>query len=85
VSEEIAGVPAYRVADVTEIKQEWLHGLERVAVTSGASTPTALTKEVIAYLEQYDSNQPNTWPISRTVNPNKLLPNVKIKAVEANT
>lgn len=83
VSQEIAGVPAYRVADVTEIQQEWLQGLQRVAVTSGASTPTALTKEVIAYLEQYDSNLPDTWPIVRTVNPNKLLPNVKIKAVEA--
>ena len=26
VAEEIAGVPAYRVADVTEIKREWLKG-----------------------------------------------------------
>ncbi|MCD9026502.1 4-hydroxy-3-methylbut-2-enyl diphosphate reductase [Cohnella silvisoli] len=85
VSQEIAGVPAYRVADVSEIQQQWLHGLERVAVTSGASTPTALTKEVIAYLEQYDSNQPHTWQIKRTVNPNKLLPNVKIKAAEASS
>ncbi|WP_239614939.1 4-hydroxy-3-methylbut-2-enyl diphosphate reductase [Cohnella mopanensis] len=81
VSQEIAGVPAYRVADVSEIKQEWLQGLERVAVTSGASTPTALTKEVIAYLEQFDSADSSTWPIERTVNPNKLLPNVKIRAV----
>ncbi|RKP53989.1 4-hydroxy-3-methylbut-2-enyl diphosphate reductase [Cohnella endophytica] len=85
VSQEIAGVPAYRVADVSEIEQEWLMGLERVAVTSGASTPTALTKEVIAYLEQFDSNNPDTWPIQRTVNPNKLLPNVKIKAAEGNS
>ncbi|MFC4305025.1 4-hydroxy-3-methylbut-2-enyl diphosphate reductase [Cohnella boryungensis] len=84
VSQEIAGVPAYRVADVSEIKQEWLQGLERVAVTSGASTPTALTKEVIAYVEQFDSADPSTWPIVRTVNPNKLLPNVKIKTAEAN-
>jgi len=82
VSQEIAGVPAYRVADVSEIKQEWLQGLERVAVTSGASTPTALTKEVIAYIEQFDSSDPSTWPIKRTVNPNKLLPNVKIKSAE---
>ncbi|MFC5468686.1 4-hydroxy-3-methylbut-2-enyl diphosphate reductase [Cohnella suwonensis] len=83
VSQEIAGVPAYRVADVSEIQLDWLKGLERVAVTSGASTPTALTKEVIAYLEQFDSKDPGTWPIQRTVNPNKLLPNVKTKAVEA--
>ncbi len=82
VSQEIAGVPAYRVADVSEIQQEWLQGVKRVAVTSGASTPTALTKEVIAYLEQFDSSDPSTWAIKRTVNPNKLLPNVKIKSTE---
>lgn len=85
VSQEIAGVPAYRVADVSEIKKEWLLGLDRVAVTSGASTPTALTKEVIAYLEQFDTNNPDTWPIERTVNPNKLLPNVKIRVAEGNS
>jgi 4-hydroxy-3-methylbut-2-enyl diphosphate reductase len=79
VSEEIAGVKAYRVADVTEIKREWLKGMERVAVTSGASTPTPITKEVIAYLEQYDYRNPDTWEIVRTINPNKLLPNVRAK------
>ncbi|MDQ0115412.1 4-hydroxy-3-methylbut-2-enyl diphosphate reductase [Paenibacillus harenae] len=80
VSEEIAGVKAYRVADVSEIEREWLIGIERVAVTSGASTPTPLTKEVIAYLEQYDDNNPETWEIKRTVNMNKLLPNIKVKS-----
>ncbi|MGO4372844.1 4-hydroxy-3-methylbut-2-enyl diphosphate reductase, partial [Paenibacillus sp. MCAF20] len=83
VSEEIAGVKAYRVADVSEIEREWLIGIERVAVTSGASTPTPLTKEVIAYLEQYDDNNPDTWEIKRTVNMNKLLPNIKIKSASA--
>lgn len=82
VSEEIAGVKAYRVADVTEIKREWLEGIERIAVTSGASTPTPITKEVIAYLEQYDYRNPDTWEIVRTINPNKLLPNVRAKASE---
>ena len=31
VAQEIAGVPAYRVADVTEIKREWLEGAESSA------------------------------------------------------
>lgn len=79
VSEEISGVKAYRVSDVTEIKQEWLEGIERVAVTSGASTPTPLTKEVIQYLERYDQNDPSTWEIRRTVNMSKLLPTVREK------
>ncbi|OUS68392.1 4-hydroxy-3-methylbut-2-enyl diphosphate reductase [Paenibacillus sp. MY03] len=80
VSEEIAGVKAYRVSDVSEIKREWLDGLDRVAVTSGASTPTPITKEVIAYLEQFDYRDPSTWEINRTVNMNKLLPNVRVKS-----
>jgi len=77
VSEEIAGVTAYRVSDVSEIKLEWLQGISKVAVTSGASTPTPITKEVINYLEQYNPNDPSTWEIVRTVNMQKLLPPVK--------
>ncbi|GAA0133560.1 4-hydroxy-3-methylbut-2-enyl diphosphate reductase [Paenibacillus sp. YSY-4.3] len=80
VSEEIAGVRAYRISDVTELKREWLEGVGKVAVTSGASTPTPITKEVIAYLEQYDPNNPDTWEIVRTVNMQKLLPPVKVGA-----
>jgi len=82
VAEEIAGVKAYRVADVTEIRREWLEGVKRVAVTSGASTPTPITKEVIAYLEQYDPEKPETWEIRRTVNPAKLLPTVRSRSEE---
>ena len=82
VAEEIAGVKAYRVADVTEIRREWLEGVRRVAVTSGASTPTPITKEVIAYLEQYDPGKPETWEIRRTVNPAKLLPTVRSRSEE---
>ncbi|MGG0821851.1 4-hydroxy-3-methylbut-2-enyl diphosphate reductase [Paenibacillus turicensis] len=77
VSEEIAGTTAYRIADVSELKLEWLEGVEKVAVTSGASTPTPITREVIAYLEQYDPANPATWEIVRTVNMSKLLPPVK--------
>jgi 4-hydroxy-3-methylbut-2-en-1-yl diphosphate reductase len=77
VSEEIAGVKAHRVADVTEIRPEWLRPLRKVAVTSGASTPTPITKEVIAYLEGFDPQDPSTWEIRRTVNMDRLLPSVK--------
>ncbi|GIP24167.1 4-hydroxy-3-methylbut-2-enyl diphosphate reductase [Paenibacillus sp. J22TS3] len=80
VSEEIAGVTAYRIADVTELKREWLEGVNKVGVTSGASTPTPITKEVIAYLEQYDPERPETWEIVRTVNMKKLLPPVREKS-----
>ncbi len=77
VSEEIAGVTAYRIADLSELKPEWLLSCKKVAVTSGASTPTPVTKEVIAYLEAFDPNDAATWEIRRTLNPNRLLPSIK--------
>lgn len=83
VSEEIAGVKAYRIADLSELKQEWLKGIDRIAVTSGASTPTALTKEVIDYLAQYDHGDPSTWEMKRSVNMSKILPKIKVKSAEA--
>jgi 4-hydroxy-3-methylbut-2-enyl diphosphate reductase len=80
VSEEIAGVPAYRISDVSEIKLEWLEGKKTIGVTSGASTPTPLTKEVIQYLEQFNPADPATFEPIRTVNMKKLLPTVKTKS-----
>ncbi|WP_025851164.1 4-hydroxy-3-methylbut-2-enyl diphosphate reductase [Paenibacillus ehimensis] len=80
VSEEIAGVKAYRIADLSELNPEWLKPVRRVGVTSGASTPTPITKEVIAYLEQYDAADPATWELRRTVNMGRLIPVAKQKA-----
>lgn len=77
VAEEIGGVPAYRIADLSELDLTWLQGKTKVAVTSGASTPTPLTREVIAFLEQYDETNPTTWAKNRTVNMDKILPSVK--------
>ncbi|QDS37815.1 4-hydroxy-3-methylbut-2-enyl diphosphate reductase [Brevibacillus brevis] len=77
VSEEIANVPSYRIADLSELDIEWLRGKNNVAVTSGASTPTPLTKEVISFLEQFDEFNPVTWEKKRTVNMAKILPTVK--------
>lgn len=53
VSEELAGVPAVRIEDLSQLDEAWLKGKKRVAVTAGASTPSQLTREVIRYLEQY--------------------------------
>lgn len=74
VSEEIAGIRAYRIADVLELQVDWLHDIQTVAVTSGASTPTAITNEVVHFLEQFDIDNSDTWVKVRTVNPDRLLP-----------
>jgi 4-hydroxy-3-methylbut-2-enyl diphosphate reductase len=53
VSEELAGTPAVRIEDLSQLDPEWLKGKRRVAVTAGASTPSQLTRAVIRYLEEY--------------------------------
>ncbi len=80
VSEEIAGVTSYRISDLSELKLEWLEGVRTVAVTSGASTPTPITKEVIAFLEQYNPLVPSTWELKRTIDMEKLLPRLRTKS-----
>ncbi|MGE7759230.1 4-hydroxy-3-methylbut-2-enyl diphosphate reductase [Peribacillus sp. NPDC097895] len=79
VSEEIASTKAYRIADISELNLEWLKDAETVAVTSGASTPTPITKEVIAFLEQFDPNVELTWNTEKKTPLNKILPKIKVK------
>ena len=47
---EAEGVPAYLVNGPADIQDEWLRGVERVGITSGASTPERLVEEVVASL-----------------------------------
>ena len=77
VSVEIAGTPSYRISDVSELKLEWLQGIETVAVTAGASTPTPIVKEVISFLEKFDKEDPSTHVITRSVTLDKILPKIK--------
>lgn len=77
VSEEIAGTKAYRIADISELEIDWIKEASTVAVTAGASTPTPITKEVIAFLEQFDAKNEATWKKEKKVPLSKILPKVK--------
>src|SRR5690606_21538786 len=77
VSQEIAGTKSYRVADVSEIEIEWLKDVETVAVTAGASTPTPIVREVIAFLEQFKYDDETTWARENKVPLDKILPKVR--------
>lgn len=52
VAEELAGRQAYLVDNADEVNPAWLEGKQKVAVTSGASTPTQITREVIQKIER---------------------------------
>ncbi|MEK4759457.1 4-hydroxy-3-methylbut-2-enyl diphosphate reductase [Viridibacillus sp. FSL E2-0187] len=77
VSEEIAHTRSYRIADLSELKLEWLEGVNTVGVTAGASTPTPIVKEVINFLDQYDPANPETHNMERSVTLDKILPKIK--------
>lgn len=50
VAEQL-GVPAHLVDDAASIDAAWLEGVNRVGVTSGASTPETLVQEVVSWLK----------------------------------
>ena len=52
---------AYRIETIEDLNPEWFKTASVVNVTSGASTPKAITNEVIFYLKQFDYNKKATW------------------------
>lgn len=77
VSVEIADTPSYRISDVSEIDINWLKGIETVGVTSGASTPTIVTREVVQFLEKFDPEDPSTHNPEKKFQLDKILPRIK--------
>ncbi|RIN95151.1 4-hydroxy-3-methylbut-2-enyl diphosphate reductase [Mammaliicoccus sciuri] len=77
VSKEIAHTNAYRIADLSELKLEWLQDIESVAVTAGASTPTPIVKEVIDYIKNYDPTEARDVYLTSNVPVEKILPKIK--------
>src|SRR6202165_2635913 len=51
VVKKLGHKPAYLVDRLEELDLSWFKGVKKVGVTSGASTPTQLTRRVIEYLE----------------------------------
>ncbi|HSP09927.1 MAG TPA: 4-hydroxy-3-methylbut-2-enyl diphosphate reductase [Candidatus Dormibacteraeota bacterium] len=55
VVKKLGRKPAYLVDNLEELDLSWFKGVKRVGVTSGASTPTQLTRRVIEYLEALEA------------------------------
>lgn len=61
VGRKSKNIPSHLIGGVEDIDLNWLKGVSSVSVTSGASTPTIVTEEVINFLKQYKENDPTTW------------------------
>ena len=55
VVEEKGGKPAHLVDTAADLRPEWFRGMRKIGVTSGASTPTQITRAVIAALEELEA------------------------------
>ncbi|MCD2206853.1 4-hydroxy-3-methylbut-2-enyl diphosphate reductase [Listeria booriae] len=82
VSEEKAGVPAHRIANIEELNLDWIKDAKKVAVTAGASTPTQIIREVLVFLDEYDPENPDTWERKHDVDPVSILPRARKKNIE---
>ncbi len=58
VVEELGHKPAHLVDSPADIDNTWFEGVDRVGVTSGASTPTWMTRKVIEHLEKLGAGDP---------------------------
>jgi 4-hydroxy-3-methylbut-2-enyl diphosphate reductase len=60
-------VPAYLVNDFREIKPDWLEGVERVGITSGASAPERLVQETADYFKRQGAEVTNIGFVEENV------------------
>ena len=62
----------YMIESVEDIDISWFDEHEVVAITSGASTPTYITNQVISFVEQLDLNNKETYTLPK-VDISKIL------------
>lgn len=67
-----AGKTTYMIESVNDITIEMLKNKKAAAVSSGASTPTYLTNQVIKYLQQFDYHDCSTY-VKPDIDLNKIL------------
>ena len=61
ISMEKAHKDTKMIGSLEELDLSWLKGKKHVGVSSGASTPTVLTNQIIDFLKQYDENNPDSF------------------------
>jgi len=73
VGEKGKNIPSYLIGGIEDIDLDWLKGKDSVSVTSGASTPTIVTEEVIHFLRNFNEKDPKTWDHQSKINVEDIL------------
>ena len=71
---------AILINDVFDIDINYLidNKINTIGVTSGASTPSIITKQVIDYLEQLNLADKNTFELPKKIDNKKIIPRIKM-------
>ena len=72
ISQDQAGKETYMIGSIDELDVNLLKGKHHAAISSGASTPTSLTNQIINFIRQFDENDPTTY-IKPTIDYTKIL------------
>ena len=73
VSINEAHIPATLIENIEDINIEMLKQFKKVSVSSGASTPTKTTNEVIKFLQNFDKNNPLTFNNKSNLSINNII------------
>ncbi len=78
IAKEKGKCKTYVIQTLDELDVNWLLDLDVVTVhiTSGASTPTLITKEIIDYIETFDKQNKKTWDNTSKIDLLRIIPRV---------
>ncbi len=77
ICQDLGKCKTFRIDSVEDINIEDLKKATLVHVTSGASTPTIITSEVIKFIETFDPNDEKTHHNVSKIELNKIIPRIK--------
>ena len=73
VSKEYAHIDSTLIENITDIDIEQLKTFKKVSITSGASTPTRITNEVIEFLQKFHKDDKATHITTSFINKDNLI------------
>ncbi len=78
IAKEKGNCKTHVIQKLDELNINWLLDLdvETVHVTSGASTPTLITKEIIDFIENFDKQNKKTWDNTSKIDLLRIIPRV---------
>ncbi len=77
ICQNLGNCKTFRIESIEDLNIEDLKKAKVVHITSGASTPTVITSEVIKFIENFDPNDPNTHNNISKIKSNRIIPRIE--------